>query len=200
MKKTLLAGSSLVLLLSSGFAFSSTTQAAENKEGNSPAVSYNQDVSKENRAIDISSLPQQDLDSLFLNGQAPLNPITPKDSDQIQYVHPTAGTFNWKYVTTTYGNNVFYNASYRFMVNAAIAGLGAGIIAKIGNTFASGVAGYVIGGLSLPKSKNYWWTVQKWKDQDAYNVYIKYNIKVYSDSGRTKLVDSYTEQFAQRYR
>lgn len=46
MKKTLLAGSSLVLLLSSGFAFSSTTQAAENKEGNSPAVSYNQDVSK----------------------------------------------------------------------------------------------------------------------------------------------------------
>ena len=39
------------------------------------------------------------------------------------------------------------------MVNAAIAGLGAGVIAKIGNTFASGVAGYVIGGLSLPKSK-----------------------------------------------
>lgn len=38
-EKTLLAGSSLVLLLSSGFAFSSTTQAAENKEGNSPAVS-----------------------------------------------------------------------------------------------------------------------------------------------------------------
>ncbi|MGE6593567.1 hypothetical protein ACQKFU_29360 [Bacillus mycoides] len=77
------------------------------------------------------------MESLLISGQAPFNPIPFKDSDQIQYVHPTAGTFNWKYVITTYGNNVFYNASYRFMVNAAIVGLGAGIIAEIGNTFAS---------------------------------------------------------------
>ncbi|MBD2798782.1 hypothetical protein ID856_20195, partial [Xenorhabdus sp. 18] len=87
-----------------------------------PKVSYNDNVSKENRAIDISSLPQQNLDSLFQNGQAPFNPITP--TDQPNYVHPTEGTFSWKYVTTTYGDNIFYNASYRFMINAATAGFG----------------------------------------------------------------------------
>lgn len=94
-------------------------------------------LQRENREIDISSLPQQDLESLLISGQALFNPIPFKNSDQIKYVHSTAGTFNWKYVITTYGNNVFYNASYRFMVNATIVGLAAGIIAEIGNTFAA---------------------------------------------------------------
>lgn len=198
MKKTVLVGSSLALLLGTGLAFNPTAHAAENEVKTAPKVSYNDNVSKENRAIDISSLPQQNLDSLFQNGQAPFNPIT--STDQPNYVHPTEGTFNWKYVTTTYGDNIFYNASYNFMINAAIAGLGGSVIAKLTNGFAAGVAGYVTSNLSIPKGKSLWWTVQKWQDQDAYNVYVKYNVKIYSDSGRTKLVDSYSEQFAERYR
>lgn len=38
----------------------------------------------------------------------------------------------------------------------------------------------------------------KYKNEDY--VYVKYDIKMYSDSGRTKLVDLYSEHFAERYR
>ncbi|MGE6619194.1 hypothetical protein [Bacillus mycoides] len=198
MKKTLLVGSSLGLLLSTGLAFNPTAHAAENGVKTTPKNSYSDNVSKENRAIDISSLPQQNLDSLFQNGQAPFNPIV--STDQPNYVHPTEGTFNWKFVNTTYGDNVFYNQSSSFLFNAATAGFSAGILAKISGKFATGVAGYILGGVKFPQATNYWWVVKKWTDQDAYNVYVKYDVKLYSNSSRTKLVSSYSEQFAERYR
>ncbi|MGG0240670.1 hypothetical protein [Bacillus rhizoplanae] len=198
MKKLGIIGSSLALLLSTGLGFSSAAHAAENNNQIAPKISQNNKIAKENRAIDISSLPQQNFESFLQSGQVPFSSVAP--IQEPNYVYPTEGSFNWTFKGTSYGNNVFYNSSYSYLVGAVTAGLSGSILALITSKFASGVAGYILGSVSLPKPTNYWWTIKKWEDKDAYNVYVKYDIKIYSDSSRSKLVDSYSEQFAERYR
>lgn len=198
MKKIGIIGSSLALLLSTGLGFSSAAHAEENNNPITPKISQNNEIAKENRAIAISSLSQQNFESFLRSGQVPFSSLAP--IDEPNYVYPTEGTFNWTFKGTTYGDNVFYNESYSFLLGASVAGLSGSILGLITSKFKSGVAGYILGKISFPQPTNYWWTVKKWEDKDAYNVYVKYDIKLYSNSGRTKLVDSYSEQFAERYR
>lgn len=100
--------------------------------------------------------------------------------------------FTWDYYGTTYGNNVFQSDATYFLTNAFIAGLSATVVGKVGSKFFAGSAGWAFGKLSVPQSAHHWYTVKKWKDEDAYNVYFRYEIKYYSDSARTKLLKTLT--------
>ncbi|MBD1381018.1 hypothetical protein [Metabacillus arenae] len=104
---------------------------------------------------------------------------------------PDGPVYTWDYVGTTKGNNVFYNESRSWLSKALMAGISATIVGQIGTAFWAGVAGYAMGSVKLPKDKNYWWKVKKWMDSDSKYYYFKYEIKIYSNSSRTKLVDSY---------
>lgn len=99
--------------------------------------------------------------------------------------------YTWDYVGRTYGNNIFETKSYSFLSNAVVAGLSATVIGRISSAFWGGVTGYILGGISISSGKYYWWTVDKWIDNDATYYYFKYDVKVYSNSSRTNLVDSY---------
>lgn len=114
------------------------------------------------------------------------------DSGGSYVVVPNSSVYTWSYVNTTYGNNVAYNNVSNFLANAFVAGLSATVLGKISSTFFAGSAGYALGKLGIPKGTNYWYTVKKWIDQDAYNVYFKYEIKYYSNSTRTNLLKTYT--------
>lgn len=119
--------------------------------------------------------------------------VARKDNSAGTYVVvPDGAVYTWSYVNTTYGNNVAYNNVSNFLANAFVAGLSATVLGKVSSTFFAGSAGYALGKLSIPKGTNYWYTVKKWIDQDAYNVYFKYEIKYYSNSTRTNLLKTYT--------
>ncbi|PEY35757.1 hypothetical protein CN354_15165 [Bacillus cereus] len=105
--------------------------------------------------------------------------------------------YNWKYLDTQEGNNVSYNKFDQYMQGALVAGLGGSIAGFLVSGWAKGVAGYISGqiGLSIPKNKNVWYTVQKFYDYDSVNVYIKYRVWVYSNSSksRSSLIKFYEE-------
>lgn len=105
--------------------------------------------------------------------------------------------YTWKYVDTTYGSNVLSNTVSTWLAKAVVGGISATAVGKLTNVFWAGVAGSITGGAndSIPKyiGKNTWWKVKKYYDKDAYNLYVKYSISIYSDSARKKLISQYIE-------
>ncbi|UIJ70207.1 hypothetical protein LW858_33705 (plasmid) [Bacillus cereus] len=85
------------------------------------------------------------------------------------------------------------------MSSALMAGLGESIAGIIVNTFAKGVAGYIssqlIASIHKNANENVWFTVHKFYDYDAVNVYVKYRVWVYSDpsKSRSSIVKFYEE-------
>jgi hypothetical protein len=105
------------------------------------------------------------------------------------------GTFTWDYVNTMYGNNVAYNNITYYSGKAVAGGLSAWFVSKLPTYFLKGAAGSVAATatLNIKASQNTWWTVRKWTDYDAYNEWVKYEVKLYSNSGRTNLIKSYVQ-------
>lgn len=105
--------------------------------------------------------------------------------------------YTWTYVDTTYGSNVLSNTVSSWLAKAVVGGISATAVGKLTNVFWAGVAGSITGGAndSIPKfiGKNTWWKVKKYYDKDAYNLYVKYSVSIYSDSARTKLISQFIE-------
>lgn len=76
------------------------------------------------------------------------------------------------------------------MSSALLAGLGGSIAGIIVNTFAKGVAGYItsqlIGSVHKNQNDKVWFTVHKFYDYDAVNVYVKYCVWIHSDPSRSR--------------
>lgn len=100
------------------------------------------------------------------------------------------GTYNWRWLGSYDGDNVAWSTFDKHMSSALMAGLGGSIAGIIVNTFAKGVAGYITGQLinNIHKNANekVWFTVHKFYDYDAVNVYVKYRVWVYSSPSRER--------------
>ncbi|MED0935806.1 hypothetical protein P4T37_03600 [Bacillus mobilis] len=167
----------------------------------SSLISINQ-FAKADETDQINIIEENDLSTLIYSGSeenAPLfKPSIPQvqtDKDSPQRVVINDGSYNWRYLNTYYESNVFSNTATSWLITAASGGI-AGWAAKFFvKEVWRGVAGSIIGKAAsdLKVGTNYWWTVKKYVDKDAYNVYVKYDIKIYSNSSRTKLVKSYIQ-------
>ncbi|PDZ06301.1 hypothetical protein CON03_08580 [Bacillus cereus] len=100
------------------------------------------------------------------------------------------GGFNWQWLGSYDGDNVAWNAFDKHMSSALIAGLGGSIAGILVKNFAKGVAGYItsqlIGSIHKNANENVWFTVHKFYDYDAVNVYVKYRVWVYSSPSRER--------------
>lgn len=210
MKKSLPVVLSSLLVVSSPLVAISVPQSVSAAESNALKSAPNESVELQTE-YNVNLSPEEDyeiftfvdpnepkiLEEKFENFnvgvQNPLNLIIDKkDQNSTNVVVPDGPVFTWEYVDTTYGNNVAYSKASTFLVNAFMAGLSATVLGKITSNFWAGSAGYALGTLTVPSGNYQWWTVKKWIDQDAYNIYFRYEIKFYSDSGRTKLIDTVT--------
>lgn len=122
--------------------------------------------------------------------------ITPsKTAPRVQV--PDSTVYSWKYVDTTYGSNVLSNTASGWLVKAVAGGLSATAVGKVSGLFFKGAAGSITGTatVKLPSyvGKNTWWKLKKYYDYDAYNLYTKYSVSIYSNSSRTNLVTQYIE-------
>ncbi|KXY65944.1 hypothetical protein, partial [Bacillus cereus] len=144
----------------------------------SSLISINQ-FAKADETDQINITEENDLSTLIYSGSeenAPLfKPSIPQvqtDKDSLQRVVINDGSYNWRYLNTYYESNVFSNTATSWLITAASGGIAGSIIGKAAS--------------DLKVGTNYWWTVKKYVDKDAYNVYVKYDIKIYSNSSRTK--------------
>ncbi|PGO56280.1 hypothetical protein CN980_31965 [Bacillus cereus] len=100
------------------------------------------------------------------------------------------GGFNWQWLGSYDGDNVAWSTFDKHMSSALMAGLGGSIAGIVVYNFAKGVAGYITGQLinTIHKNANekIWYTVHKFYDYDAVNVYVKYRVWVYSDPSRSR--------------
>lgn len=118
--------------------------------------------------------------------------------------------FTWEYETTTYGSDKLVKNGYSWIATAisgAVTGFGGYAIAALFATpknaaIASGIATslWAKGTSGLPSTQYTYWTVKRYVDKDAYNLYKKYVIYVYKDKAKTKLHRSFTEVHSNRYR
>lgn len=202
---TVMSSSLLVTPLNSYAAEKGTTSNVELSDDYYPVISdtekYSIDISPEQYQQDLEGL---DIYSVYEPEASDLikTPSTSKNFND--GMKPTMvideGGYNWTYLETTYGSDVLINKTYSFLLNAAIAGTAATIVGKIGTAFWSGIAGYQLGKVTFAEPKSYWWKVKKYQDKDSMNYYTKYNVSMYSNSARTKLVDSFTTAHTARYK
>ncbi|GAA0496947.1 hypothetical protein GCM10008986_24890 [Salinibacillus aidingensis] len=113
------------------------------------------------------------------------------------YEDPGFGTgFDWKHLETTKRDNVAVNNITKVATDTAIIYAGG----KVGKLIKKGLlgqaAGFAIGkqvSKLVPKDQNTWWTTEKYYDIDKTDtVYVKYEVYVYSDSGRNNLITQYS--------
>ncbi|SPP30814.1 hypothetical protein [Brochothrix thermosphacta] len=105
---------------------------------------------------------------------------------------PVGVPMNWKYVST-YNR---YNVTPGYIKSKSIvfvAGIMAVLSSKAKSKFFAGVATAEALRKSNYAMKKKYWTTRKYVSKDARNVYVKFEVKIYNDSARNKLVQSYTE-------
>lgn len=122
-------------------------------------------------------------------------PIISKVGPRVQIAD--GPSYTWDYVDTTYNSNVLSNQVSSWLSVAVYAGISATIIGKVPTFFFKGVAGSITvrGTQKAPAylGKNVWWKVVKYYDHDAYNIYTKYSITLYSNSSRTNQLSQWIE-------
>lgn len=159
--------------------------------GLAPSISLAYDGENKSTTIDKST-NQVDCDStLDLSIEEIFYQNTLKNPRAV--AGPIDGIYTWEYVNTTNQNNVFYSTSSDFLITTATGGLSSSVIKHISSTTGKIIAGYLFNKASISKQKYYWWTTKKYMDEDLGYFYFKYDVKIYSDSKRTKLVDSYID-------
>lgn len=155
-----------------------------------------------NKTNDFNGITENVSSTLIYSGDEENTPLFKSfvmdykgSKDSPQKVVINDGGYNWKYLTTYNGSNVFSNTTTSWLLTAAGGGIAGWAGKAIGNAILSNIAGALVGKASsdLNVGTNYYWTVKKYVDKDAYNVYVKYDIKIYSNSSRTKLVKSYVQ-------
>ncbi|CAO1610797.1 hypothetical protein [Brochothrix thermosphacta] len=105
---------------------------------------------------------------------------------------PVGVPMNWKYVSTYTGNNV--TPEYiKSKASVFVAGIMAVLSSKAKSKFFAGAATAEALRKSNYAMKKKYWTTRKYVSKDARNVYVKFEVKIYNDSARKKLVQSYTE-------
>lgn len=141
--------------------------------------------------------------SYFVNNNENVQEVLPfskiiipsKTAPQVQVADSTV--YNWKYVDTTYDSNVLSNTASSWLVRAVAGGLSLTVVGRVPGLFFKGAAGSVAGAatIKLPSyvGKNTWWKLKKYYDYDAYNLYTKYSVSIYSNSSRTNLLTQYIE-------
>lgn len=105
---------------------------------------------------------------------------------------PVGVPMNWKYVSTYTGNNV--TPEYiKSKASVFVASIMAVLSSKAKSKFFAGAATAEALRKSNYAMKKKYWTTRKYVSKDARNVYVKFEVKIYNDSARKKLVQSYTE-------
>lgn len=105
---------------------------------------------------------------------------------------PVGVPMNWKYVSTYTGNNV--TPEYiKSKASVFVAGIMAVLSSKAKSKFFAGAATAEALRKSNYAMKKKYWTTRKYVSKDARNVYVKFEVKIYNDSARKKLLQSYTE-------
>ncbi|SLN02180.1 hypothetical protein FM106_22495 [Brachybacterium faecium] len=105
---------------------------------------------------------------------------------------PVGVPMNWKYVSTYTGNNV--TPEYiKSKASVFVAGIMAVLSSKVKSKFFAGAATAEALRKSNYAMKKKYWTTRKYVSKDARNVYVKFEVKIYNDSARKKLLQSYTE-------
>lgn len=118
--------------------------------------------------------------------------------------------FNWKFDKTINGSDKLVKNGYSWLTTIILGGSGAGAGYALTTLFTSALAKSVAGGMAaavwskgvngLPKTQYTYWTVKKYVDKDAYNIYNRYVVYMYTDKAKTKLKTSFTEVHSNRYK
>lgn len=129
------------------------------------------------------------------------HPVETKDGNDSlikPYVIINDGGYSWTRINTRYysdalSNSIVYNTS-NYLVNIVLTYFGSKIIksavqlSDFMSALASSSVANVTNILSQPATVYY--TVTTYEDYDSVNYYVKQNIKIYSDSSRTKVVSN----------
>ena len=105
---------------------------------------------------------------------------------------PVGVPMNWKYVSTYNGDNVT-TENIKSKSSVFVAGIMAVLSVRAKSKFLAGVATAEATQKSNYAMKKKYWTTRKYVSKDARNVYVKFEVKIYNDSARKKLLQSYTE-------
>lgn len=198
MKKILTVSLSFLLIIPLIFNHSSSVLAEQNEESveeGEMQVVYEPEIAKyENNSGETFYFVNKDEVVLEV---APYfkQPVVSKVGPRVQI--PDGASYTWDYVDTTYNSNVLSNQVSSWLAVAVYAGISATLIGKVSSTFFKGVAGSITvrGAQKVPAylGKNVWWKVVKYYDHDAYNIYTKYSITLYSNSSRTNQISQWIE-------
>ena len=122
--------------------------------------------------------------------------LTPDEEEvSTHVVVPDGAVFTWEYVDTTYSSDVVHSQVVPWFGKIVSGGLSATIVGKIPINFFKGVAATLGGAatLSIKPTDVTYYKVVKSIDTDSYNIYLKYEVKQYSDKARTKLIKQWSE-------
>ncbi|WP_142827302.1 hypothetical protein [Planococcus soli] len=127
-----------------------------------------------------------------------------------QMIINDSANFNWKFDKTIYGSDKLVKNGYSWLTTLVLRGSGAGAGYALTTLFTSAAAKSVAGGMAgavwvrgvkgLPTTQYTYWTVKKYVDKDAYNIYNRYVVYMYTDKAKTKLKTSFTEVHSNRYK
>lgn len=179
----------------------------------------NEEVKKKHKKEDVITSEYEPI-SLYsgpIGGDEDLRKLpepTPQgDNGMITpYVRVSDGAqFHWTYDETTYGTDKMVNQGYSWLTTIFLGGSGSLVTYWIAKLFikqsakaavASGMASAIWsrGTSGLDKNQSTYWTVKKYVDKDAYNMYNKFVVYVYKDKAKKKLITSFTEVQANRYK
>lgn len=139
-----------------------------------------------------------------------IKPSVPTDGNVINIPIGDDVGFTWTYDERDAGSDKLVKDGYSWLTTAIVGGVGGGISYILVRKFttegakaaAGGAAGSIWGrGTAGMGSTSYtYWDVDEYTDEDSYNMYHKYVVRMYSDKAKTKLKSSWTEVHSDRYR
>lgn len=127
------------------------------------------------------------------------NPVStnaaPLAEEPPSFVEINDGTHNWTYVSYETGSNVVTNTATTMLKDAIAVSAVYKVSKSIPDSVWKALFAYSSykGITQIPDERNVWWTVQKYQEVLPSVIYIKYEIKMYSNSAKTDLITSYSE-------
>ena len=164
----------------------------------------------------LQQKPETDSTTLLYSGPIGgddelLKPAVSSGSDTISpmMVIPD-GSFTWTQDDTIYGSDKLVKDGWSWLATIMLGGSTGLLSFWVSKLFVSGEAAAVAGSMAgsvFGKATNgmtgtsyTYWTVKKYVDKDAYNLYDKYVVYMYTDKAKTKLKTSFTEVHSNRYK
>ncbi len=106
--------------------------------------------------------------------------------------------YDWKYKDTITGSNIIHTTLEEYLTPVLSGGIGSAVGRYIPTSFFRNIAKTIAikVGIDIGNDiveQRVWTKTKRYYDYDAYNVYVKYVVYVYSNSSRTNLIDTYYE-------